>query len=446
MENYRRREVLKLLGASALTMTYPLQAQTTLTAPVSHKKAKIVIVGAGTGGVLSAARIRRAAPNAQIIMIAPNEKHLYQSGQLFVASGIEKSSNIDIRQTADLLPENVTWIKEKVEVFEPENNRIFTEKGTPIAYDIMIVALGSQYDYNEVEGLDSSMIGKEGIASVYLNDTIQGSNEGGFLTNVAINALHYEAQNRPVKALFAQAKGSIKAEGTALSMLMLMQHYMQEKGVSKNISYTFSTPKNHLFFLPSFAKVLERKFSKQKNTALAFSHHLKAIDAKKRVALFEVNQKEKAIAYDFIHITPTLKAPKVLANSPLALQDGHRQGWMDVDEKTLQHPHFKNVFGIGDILGFSHLKSAAAAAHQGIILQDNIAYALENKPLPASYDGYSASPIITEYGKCMLAEFNKKGIAPTLPLDPYTSRKLWWIWQKSWMRSLYFNLLMRGMM
>ncbi len=442
MKNYTRREVLKLLSLSAVGMAYPLQAKTTLSVPASHKKARIIIVGAGTAGMIAAARLRRSAPNAQIIMIAPNDKHLYQSGQLFVAAGIEKSGAIDIQKTANLLPDDVTWLQEKVVAFEPEKNQIQTDKSGRVAYDIMIVALGAAYDYSAVEGLDSSMIGKDGIASVYLNDTIKGSNQGGLLSNISINALHYAAQQKPVHALFAQTKGIVKAEGTSLSMLSLMQHYLEKKGVAKNVKYTFSTPNKSLFSQADFSKALDKQYP----TKPAFSHDLKAIDAQKRVATFSIHNETKELPYDFIHITPTLKAPDVLANSPLALSEGLLKGWMEVDEKTLQHPRYKNIFGIGDILGLPHIKSAAAAAHQGIILQDNVALALENKPLPARYDGYSASPIITEYGKCMLAEFNRAGAAPTLPLDPYQSRTLWWIWQKSLMRMLYFNLLMRGMM
>jgi sulfide:quinone oxidoreductase len=119
---------------------------------------------------------------------------------------------------------------------------------------------------------------------------------------------------------------------------------------------------------------------------------------------------------------------------------------MQVDDQTLQHPKYHNVFGMGDVVGLNTGKSGGAAREQGFVLQDNIAAHLENKKLPMQYNGYSVAPIKTAYGKILLAEYNKNGLAPTLPFSLDKPRWIWWAIDVHLMRRAYFELIMRGMM
>jgi len=49
---------------------------------------KILIVGGGSGAIMALSRIHRAIKNPDITIIAPNEIHLFQPGQIFVAAGV----------------------------------------------------------------------------------------------------------------------------------------------------------------------------------------------------------------------------------------------------------------------------------------------------------------------------------------------------------------------
>src|SRR5665648_471361 len=85
-----RRDALKMigLGSAGMMMGAPVSAEASVS---SDKKVKIVIVGGGTGGIMATVRLRKAAPNAEITLIAPNEIHLYQPGQIFMLSLIHIS-------------------------------------------------------------------------------------------------------------------------------------------------------------------------------------------------------------------------------------------------------------------------------------------------------------------------------------------------------------------
>ncbi len=450
-----RRDALKLMGfgsASFMMGSHTrLEAETKLSVPASHKHAKIVIAGGGTAGMIAAARLRRSTPNAEITLIAPNTTHLYQSGQVYVAAGLYTEYD-NKRQTADLLPENVTWLKEKVIHFDPDNDQLTTDKSGKIAYDYLIVALGCEYDFSQIAGLKASDIGKHGITSVYLNDLEKGESKGAIVTKMWFNQIKREAVSSELKVLFTEPDTAIKGENTSFDILFLCNDMLKGNGVEKGVDlhtkvqFTFYKSEKTLFRIPLTDKVLKKEISRSKNMEVHYGHTLKKVDVKQKKATFRTKNGTVEQSYDFLHITPPMQAPKVLRDSPLAFQEGALKGWMQVDEQTLQHPKYHNVFGMGDVVGLNTGKSGGAAREQGIVLQDNIAAHLENKKLPMQYNGYSVAPVKTAYGKILLAEYNKNGLAPTLPFSLDKPQWIWWAIDLHLMRRAYFELIMRGMM
>jgi sulfide:quinone oxidoreductase len=96
-EMISRRDAFKLLTISPIAAS--VLAGTTIstsTLSASESQEHIVIVGAGAGGVMMAARMSRKAPNAKITIIAPNEVHLYQPGQVFMAAGLYTLEDIHL--------------------------------------------------------------------------------------------------------------------------------------------------------------------------------------------------------------------------------------------------------------------------------------------------------------------------------------------------------------
>ncbi|ADN09403.1 NAD(P)/FAD-dependent oxidoreductase [Sulfurimonas autotrophica] len=448
-----RRDAIKAMGtlSASLLLSTSAQATTKLSQPASHKKVKIVIAGGGTAGMIAAARLGRSAPNAHITLIAPNKTHLYQSGQMFVAAGLYIQDDNE-RKTAELLEDKVEWLKEHIIAFHPKNNSLTTDKSGDISYDYLVVALGVEYNYEAIEGLNKDMIGKDCIASVYANDTLEGSATGGDITDQWFKEIRRHAQKKKTKIICTEPNTPIKGVGTSLDILFLGNDIFRGKGpfskrnVVKNIEFSFAKPDNTLFPFTKFHTVIEKKIKQEKNITPLYEHQLKAVDAKNKIATFLSNNKKIDIAYDFLHVVPPMRAPKVFRDSPLAFKDGKYQGYMNVDAQTLCHKEYKNVFGLGDILGISLGKTGGSAQEQAIIIQDNLAAAIENKPLPMQYNGYTVSPVKIKFGEVLLAEFNEKKALPTFWIDPYKPRWIWWELNLHVMRKAYFSLMMRGMM
>ncbi len=116
-----------------------------------------------------------------ITIIAPNETHLYQPGQVFMAAGLYTIDDI-VKENKDFIPDDVNWIKDEVASFDPDNNKVTTRAGEEVAYDYMVVATGMVYHYNWIKGLTEDDIGKNGISSVYLSDLEKGTAKGGEVT------------------------------------------------------------------------------------------------------------------------------------------------------------------------------------------------------------------------------------------------------------------------
>jgi NADH dehydrogenase FAD-containing subunit len=53
----------------------------------------------------------------------------------------------------DVLPKKAEWLKDRAICFKPNENKVCTEKGDTIEYDIMIIAIGLELYWNKVNRL-----------------------------------------------------------------------------------------------------------------------------------------------------------------------------------------------------------------------------------------------------------------------------------------------------
>jgi sulfide:quinone oxidoreductase len=148
--------------------------------------------------------------------------------------------------------------------------------------------------------------------------------------------------------------------------------------------------------------------------------------------------------FDLCHSVPPQSAPDFIKNSPLRDQ-ANAFGYVEVDKITMQHSRFPNVFALGDCTNAPCSKTGAAIRKQAPVVVTNLLEVMDKKALTASYDGYSACPIPTQYGKLMLAEFdyaNKPKM--TFPFDQAKPRWTMWILKTKVLPWLYWNKILKG--
>ncbi len=113
-----------------------------------------------------------------------------------------------------------------------------------------------------------------------------------------------------------------------------------------------------------------------------------------------------------LHVVPPQTGHDFVVGSPIA----NDAGWIDVDQYTLQHTKYKNIFGMGDACSTANAKTAAAARKQAPIVAANLLRVMNGQDPVYHYDGYGSCPLTVENGKVILAEFGYGGkIIPSFP-------------------------------
>jgi sulfide:quinone oxidoreductase len=79
------------------------------------------------------------------------------------------------------------------------------------------------------------------------------------------------------------------------------------------------------------------------------------------------------------------------------------------------------------------------------VLVQNLVSAIRGEPLTAKYDGYTSCPIVTGYGKLVLAEFDYEGTPQeTFPLDQSKERLSMYLLKAYALPRLYWHGMLRG--
>ena len=149
------------------------------------------------------------------------------------------------------------------------------------------------------------------------------------------------------------------------------------------------------------------------------------------------------VPFDMIHVTPPQSAPDFVSRSPLA----NAAGWVEVDQYTLQHPRFANVFTLGDGAGLPTSKTGAAIRKQAPVLVANLLSVMAGKSPVSKYNGYSSCPIVTGYGKLVMAEFDYTNTpTETFPFDQSKERWSMFALKRYLLPWLYWNQILPGRM
>ncbi len=392
---------------------------------------QVMVVGGGTGGISVAARLRNEPNPPEVAIIEPSEKHYYQPIWTLVGGGVFPKE-VSERDEADFIPEGATWIQDAVESFDPKNNRVTTKDGREIGYDYLVVAAGIQIDWDAIPGL-AAAVGKPdtGVCSNYSYRTVESTwqNLQAFKGGTAI---------------FTQPNTPIKCGGAPQKIMYLSDDHFRRSGVRDKTNVIFASASGGIFSVPKYANALNRVIARR-GIETRYQHNLVELHPSNRQAVFErLDTGERVtLDYDMIHVTPPQSAPDFIKQSPLADEGG----WVDVNKHTLQHNRFPNVFALGDASNLPTSKTGAAIRKQAPVLATNLMAAINGVPMPASYDGYTSCPLVTGYGRLILAEFDYDGNPKeSFPFDQSRERYSMYVLKAYGLPEMYWHGMLRGRM
>lgn len=415
---------------------------------------QVLIVGGGTGGIMTAAQLKRKNSKLSIGLIEPSKDHYYQPAWTLVGAGTFNFKNTR-RDESSLIPHGVDWIQDYATTFHPESNKVNTRKSGEITYDVLIVSAGIQSDIDALPGLREALQ-TDSVCSNYFDPR---------------KTFEVLKKFKGGNAVFTQPATPIRCGGAPQKIMYLAEEYFKKSGVRPNTNVIFATPGSVIFGVKVFADELTRILA-EKHVHLKTFYKPVKIDSQKKEITFQYtkpettlnpDQLEKGIGesvhenlitvpYDMLHLAPPQSAPDFIKQSPFAHTEGANKGWMNVDIHTLQNPNYKNVFGLGDACALPTAKTGAAIRKQAPVVVENVLRILQQMPVAEKgYEGYSSCPIVTGYGKMLLCEFkydNVRDSDPLLSKFVDTSKERWsmWILKKFGLPWLYWNMMMKGRM
>ncbi len=389
---------------------------------------KVVIIGGGAAGIATAASMLKRRPGLDIAIVEPAETHAYQPGWTMVGGGVFDVATTT-RPMHSVMPKGVTWIRQAAASFQPDDNQVTLSDGSTVAYDVLVVAPGIRLAWEKIAGLPETL-GQNGVSSNYRGD-------------LAPYTWQLVQQMEGGRAIFTQPPMPIKCAGAPQKVMYLACDHWRRAGVLGDIDVQFRNAGGVLFGVADYVPAL-MSYVEKYGIALEFGNTLVAVDGPARQATFATSDGEVTQSFDLLHVVPPQVAPQFLADSPLAAANG----FTDVDQHTLQHVRYPNVFGLGDAGSMPNAKTAAAARKQAPVVAVNALRQLDGKGPTAGYDGYGSCPLTVERGKIVLAEFAYGGkLAPSFPtwlIDGTKANRLSWMLKADLLPWLYWNGMLKG--
>jgi sulfide:quinone oxidoreductase len=346
---------------------------------------RIVILGAGTGGTLTANRLRRAYGDAaQIVVIDRDDRHVYQPALLFVPFGLADPAEI-VRSRRAQLHAGIDFRLAGIERVETAENAVVLADGERIAYDVLVVASGAALLPEETEGMTGPGWG-ERIFTFYelepataLRDALRGFESGRLVVN-------------PVEL-------PIKCPVAPLEFCFLADWYLRERGVRDAVELTYATSLDGAFTKPVASERLSGLLA-AKDIRLETEFATGEVDG---AAGRLVSWDERELAFDLLVTIPLHGGQSFVARS---LGLGDELGFIAADRHTLQSTAAPNVFAIGDATNLPTSKAGSVTHFEGDTLIANIQRFLAGEALEPSFDGHANCFIETGFHKALLIDFN----------------------------------------
>lgn len=411
---------------------------------------QVLIIGGGTAGIMVAAQLKNHQKNLSVAIIESSADHWYQPAWTLVGAGTFDYQKTR-RDESSVMPRGVDWIQDRATGVAPEVNQVTTLHSGTFGYDYLVVCPGLVMAVDALPGLAEALTSAM-VCSNYLdpNKTWQvlQSFKGG-------------------NAVFTQPTTPIKCGGAPQKIAYLADDYFRRNNVRDKTNLVLATPGTVIFGTKEFADTLTEVIRRKQILLKLFYAPVK-IDASKQLIYFQYKNdaiwqpealiKEAmgedgliAMPYDMLHLAPPQAAPEFVQNSALAAAEGPNKGWIEVDHHTLRHPKYTNVYALGDVAALPTAKTGAAIRKQAPVVVDHILATIRQETGQKQYNGYSSCPLVTGYGKMLLAEFKYGNVRDSDPLlskfvDTTREHYSMWLLKKYGLPWLYWNMMLKGRM
>jgi sulfide:quinone oxidoreductase len=334
---------------------------------------RIVVLGAGFGGLeLTSIWSAEFGEQADTVLIDRAEGFVFGFSKLDIMFGRLAPASA-LHRYADLVHPGVRFVRGEVLSIDPVEKTVVTDAGT-FGADILVVALGAEYDPAAIPGL------VEGGNEFY---SVAGATAvGELLPRFAGGRIVVGVTSTPFKCPPAPSETSL-----------LLNDYLIERGLRERSSITqvmpFGVP---IPPSPDASKAILQAFA-ERGIEFVPNNLVRALDPDRHVAILSDGSE---LPYDLFLGIPPHRVPSVVAASGLA-----EDGWVPVDYETLQ-TRFPDVYAVGDVTSVGTPKAGVFAEGQARIVAERIVAKARGRSSDATYGGRGVCYM--EFGQGRVAE------------------------------------------
>ncbi|MCL0042431.1 NAD(P)/FAD-dependent oxidoreductase [Thermodesulfovibrionales bacterium] len=382
---------------------------------------RVLVLGGGSVGTMFANRMRKAfsKDEVEIIVLERSEKHIYQPAFTLLVFDLEDQKNI-IRPTKDLFFEGINLIIDEATKIDPQNNKVATKRHGEISYDYLVIATGATFNLDEPEGIKEGLEKGKNIFSFY--DMEGALKLGKALKDIDGGTIVSSLCDLPIKCPAAPIK-----------FILMAEDMMRARGIRDKFKFVLTSPLPQAFSREPYASKID-EICRRRGVEVVSNFSPGEVDHEKGVLR---DHSGKEVEFDLLSLVPSHEGENVVQGSE---DVGDAVGWVSCDKHHMVNRTFSNIYGIGDASDFPTSKTASGARKQAAILTERMKEIVRGEKPAATYDGHIICPILTRDKRVIFAEFNyTESISPSL--ESYVN----WVVKVYMLRSLYFNLMLPGL-
>jgi len=353
-------------------------------------KLRVIVLGAGFGGLeLTTILSDKLGDRLDLTLIDQNETFYFGFSKFDVMFGHKPVEAVK-HHYDDIVKPGVHFRQEIISDIDPVARRVTTNHGIYEA-DVLVVALGADYDINATPGLaegGNEFYSMEG--AMQLREALPRFSKGRVIVGVC---------SAPFKCPPAPSEAAL-----------LMHDYLVNRGIRSECEISIVMP----FGLPippspDTSKALLAAFA-ERNIAFIPKHNIKAIDATRRIAILDDGTE---MPFELFLGIPKHRVPYVVAKSGM-IAGGD---WIPVDKTNLK-THYPGVYAIGDVNGVGTPKAGVFSEGAAKIAAATIIAEFEQGDLPSPYKGDGICYV--EFGDGRVGKVNVDFFSGPSPFGTYT--------------------------
>ena len=333
--------------------------------------AKIVIVGAGTGGLPAAYEMReRLGSGHEITLINATDYFQFVPSNPWIAVGWRKRNDITLPLQPYLEKRDIKFIGQPVSRIDAQGNQLTLRDGETVDYDYLVITTGPKLAFDEIEGAGPEGGFTQSICTVDHAEKAYTAYEQ-FLENpgpVVIGAL-------PAASCF----------GPAYEFAMILDRDLRKRKVRDKVPMTYVTSEPYIGHLGlggvGDSKGLLESELRQRHIDWITNAKVTKVEADK-MFVTEVDAEGNTVKEHELPFAYSMMLPAFKGVDPVAEVEGlcNPRGFVKVDEYQ-RNPQYPNIFSAGVCIAIPPVEAtpvATGAPKTGYMIESMVTAIVHN--------------------------------------------------------------------